>query len=176
MKRFLKFGLPLMVLLLISSALSAQYNLTRNECEMTFSHSGGGADIATLSINHLVFDSTSTTKAIFQDKLNKQRFSLEISKLDSISYQGALDTIADVTTALGTATNMLTLITVVEGWQSECEFKSFNPELLFYGTGSPEGAVTAPLGAIYINLSGGAGTTIYAKESGNYTNTGWSGL
>lgn len=40
------------------------------------------------------------------------------------------------------------------------------------GTGSPEGVVTAPVGSVYTNKSGGAGTTLYIKESGS-GNTGW---
>lgn len=44
------------------------------------------------------------------------------------------------------------------------------------GTGSPEGVVTGSPGDLYVNVSGGAGTTLYVKESGAATNTGWSGL
>jgi len=40
------------------------------------------------------------------------------------------------------------------------------------GTSSPEGAVTAPVGTIYIRTDGGAGTSVYFKESGT-GNTGW---
>lgn len=40
------------------------------------------------------------------------------------------------------------------------------------GTGSPEGAVTAPIGSLYVRTDGGAGTTLYVKESGT-GNTGW---
>jgi hypothetical protein len=40
------------------------------------------------------------------------------------------------------------------------------------GTGSPEGAVTAPAGSMYLNTTAGAGTTLYVKESGA-GNTGW---
>lgn len=40
------------------------------------------------------------------------------------------------------------------------------------GNGSPEGAVTAPVGSIFTRLNGGAGTTLYVKESGS-GNTGW---
>lgn len=40
------------------------------------------------------------------------------------------------------------------------------------GTGSPEGVVTAPIGSVYTNKTGGAGTTLYIKESGA-GNTGW---
>jgi hypothetical protein len=42
-----------------------------------------------------------------------------------------------------------------------------------FGSGSPEGAVTAPVGAIYHRTDGGANTSIYVKESGS-GNTGWT--
>jgi hypothetical protein len=42
-----------------------------------------------------------------------------------------------------------------------------------YGTGSPEGVVTAPIGAFYSCTNGGAGTSFYVKESGT-GNTGWT--
>lgn len=40
------------------------------------------------------------------------------------------------------------------------------------GSGSPEGAVTASVGSLYSRINGGAGTTLYVKESGA-GNTGW---
>jgi len=40
------------------------------------------------------------------------------------------------------------------------------------GAGSPEGAVTAPPGSLYTDTAGGAGATLYVKESGT-GNTGW---
>jgi len=40
------------------------------------------------------------------------------------------------------------------------------------GTGSPESVVSAPVGSMYTNVAGGAGTTLYVKESGT-GNTGW---
>jgi hypothetical protein len=40
------------------------------------------------------------------------------------------------------------------------------------GTGSPEGVVTGTPGTLYRNISGGAGITLYTKESGT-GNTGW---
>lgn len=40
------------------------------------------------------------------------------------------------------------------------------------GTGTPESAVTAPVGSIYSRTDGGAGTSMYVKESGT-GNTGW---
>jgi hypothetical protein len=43
---------------------------------------------------------------------------------------------------------------------------------IFVGAGSPEGAVTAAVGCLYVRTNGGAGTTLYVKESGA-GNTGW---
>lgn len=40
------------------------------------------------------------------------------------------------------------------------------------GSGTPEGAITAPVGSLYTRTDGGAGTTLYVKESGA-GNTGW---
>jgi hypothetical protein len=42
-----------------------------------------------------------------------------------------------------------------------------------WGADSPEGVVTANPGSLYLNSSGGVGTTLYVKESGVQTNTGW---
>lgn len=41
------------------------------------------------------------------------------------------------------------------------------------GTGTPEGAVTAGVGSLYLRTDGGANTTLYVKESGS-GNTGWA--
>lgn len=42
------------------------------------------------------------------------------------------------------------------------------------GAGSPEGVVTAAVGSMYSRTDGGAGTSLYVKESGS-GNTGWVG-
>ena len=41
------------------------------------------------------------------------------------------------------------------------------------GAGSPQGVVTADPGTLYLRSDGGPGTTLYVKESGVGTNTGW---
>lgn len=43
----------------------------------------------------------------------------------------------------------------------------------FIGSGNPNGVVTASPGAIYRNRAGGANTTLWIKESGVGTSTGW---
>lgn len=42
------------------------------------------------------------------------------------------------------------------------------------GSGTPEGAVVAPVGTLFLRTDGGASTTLYVKESGS-GNTGWVG-
>lgn len=44
--------------------------------------------------------------------------------------------------------------------------------LIYSGTGTPEGAVTAGVGSLFLRTDGGATTTLYVKESGA-GNTGW---
>lgn len=44
--------------------------------------------------------------------------------------------------------------------------------LVDWGTGSPESAVTAPVGSLWSRTDGGTNTTLYVKESGT-GNTGW---
>lgn len=43
----------------------------------------------------------------------------------------------------------------------------------YAGTGSPEGVVTATVGSLYSRTDGGAGTSLYVKETGS-GNTGWA--
>ena len=44
----------------------------------------------------------------------------------------------------------------------------------YQGTGTPNGVLSETPGAIYINIAGGAGTTLWVKQSGS-GNTGWVG-
>ena len=43
---------------------------------------------------------------------------------------------------------------------------------LYSGAGSPEGVIVATQGSLYTRTDGGAGTTLYVKESGS-GDTGW---
>jgi len=66
----------------------------------------------------------------------------------------------------------------VREWSSF--FNRFDPrnpantsiEGMYSGAGSPEGVVIAPVGSLYGRTDGGAGTTLYVKESGT-SSTGW---
>lgn len=45
---------------------------------------------------------------------------------------------------------------------------------MWWGTGDPEGARTGSVGSIFLRTDGGAGTTLYVKESGTNTVNGWA--
>ena len=42
------------------------------------------------------------------------------------------------------------------------------------GRGDPTGVVPARVGTLYVDLDGGAATTLYVKETGDITSTGWA--
>ncbi len=46
---------------------------------------------------------------------------------------------------------------------------------VLFGTGSPEGVVAARTGTMYLNHAGGAGTTLFVKQSSPTPKTGWVG-
>jgi hypothetical protein len=50
---------------------------------------------------------------------------------------------------------------------------AWNGNVIQWGTGSPEGVVSAYVGSLYLRLDGGASTTLYVKQSGT-GNTGWA--
>lgn len=45
--------------------------------------------------------------------------------------------------------------------------------IIMRGTGGPEGVAYAYVGSLYLRTDGGASTTLYVKQSGAGTNTGW---
>ena len=46
-------------------------------------------------------------------------------------------------------------------------------DFLIIDSGTPENVVQAKVGTLYLRLDGGAASTLYIKESGNNTRTGW---
>jgi hypothetical protein len=50
---------------------------------------------------------------------------------------------------------------------------SVNNGKILWGAGSPEAAVIAPVGTLFLRADGGVGTTLYVKEVG-VGNTGWA--
>lgn len=42
-----------------------------------------------------------------------------------------------------------------------------------WGTGSPEGVIVGTIADVFQRTDGGSSTTLYVKESGVNTNTGW---
>lgn len=81
----------------------------------------------------------------------------------------------DAGTALQTDTSFTSGGSIYAATSVQCGgvyLNSDNSRFISWGTGAPNGVVTASPGAVYLNLSGGAATTLYVKESGT-GNTGW---
>lgn len=47
---------------------------------------------------------------------------------------------------------------------------------IYTGEGTPENNQTGNVGDLFLRQDGGAGSTLWVKESGNGTNTGWSSV
>ena len=60
------------------------------------------------------------------------------------------------------------------GGYSETNYADRKSGLLFVWSlnGTPEGSLAAPVGSVYLNTAGGAGTVLYIKQTGT-GNTGW---
>lgn len=63
------------------------------------------------------------------------------------------------------------LVEIADGMQIATELR---PRRLA-GNGDPNGVVAAPKGSTYHRADGGAGTSLYVKESGDTGDTGWVG-
>lgn len=61
---------------------------------------------------------------------------------------------------------------VRQGFIQQIRPGTFGVAIWTSGAGTPEGNVTAPVGSLYTDNAGGAGTVLYIKESGS-GNTGW---
>lgn len=97
---------------------------------------------------------------------------------DGLKMRGAFVNAANTFTNFfdsGNTLNITTPVSIdVSGKQPDYWITEGNiyAPLKLKGTGTPEGSVVADIGTTFINLSGGAGTTLYIKESGT-GNTGW---
>lgn len=114
----------------------------------------GGGTLGT----HIAFLGTTSASA----------FSLNKGLYISSNYGYALDLNPSVACAMGispichsTQVGRTTAPTLLDGW--------------YTGTGSPAGSVSANIGSMYSNTTGGIGTSFWVKESGS-GNTGWASV
>ena len=113
-------------------------------------------------VGNTVFDPTATTKAIY--------FFGDSCKWNTVIAGGYdPDRISLYETDMTDFHN--TIIDNVGIVQSP-EYKWKTSNGMFSGTGSPEGALVAPIGSLYVDTAGSTGTTLYIKEAGT-GNTGW---
>jgi hypothetical protein len=83
---------------------------------------------------------------------------------------GANDEYLEISAASGT--NVIRPQATGTGTASVVRYHTTTAVFWTSGSGSPESVVTAPVGSLYTRTDGGAGTTLYVKESGSGS-TGW---
>lgn len=99
-------------------------------------------------------------------------------KLVNHNYLGAVNTAGTQKLLIGinasdkVAIDSNSLGTVFGSTVQATKFYSTTTTFWSSGSGSPEGVVTAAVGSLYTNTTGGANTTLYVKETGS-SNTGW---
>lgn len=62
-----------------------------------------------------------------------------------------------------------------DGFFRRIRLGSAGQTIIRTGTGSPNSAVSGSVGDLFLRTNGGASTTLYVKESGSATTTGWTG-
>jgi hypothetical protein len=135
-----------------------------------------GANFATntlekgsLIINNNVLQSIENTT--FADSVNFNRntiYSITNSTVNAnVTYSTYFDLVNSRTFSSSVDSKMTSLFSSLI-----LELGSISSLYQRFGSGSPEGVVTAPIGAFYSRTDGGAGTSFYIKESGT-GNTGW---
>ena len=97
--------------------------------------------------------------------------------LSVVNASGVAEISGSSSTRLTTDTNGLELgsangVLYLNSPVTTINFQSVSDLVWRVGSGTPEGNVTAAVGSLYTRTNGGAGTTLYVKESGA-GNTGW---
>lgn len=140
-------------------------NALQNQTSIEFDYTINGSP-ATLNIQVLGVMSDGTVDVLdtYTSLTNATR-TIALSKL--------YDSFQLVATWTGGAANGVTIGVAVQTSGPGPSFQGANL-LPISGIGSPQGVLAAPVGTLYSNLNGGAGTTLYVKESGT-GNTGWVG-
>jgi hypothetical protein len=90
-----------------------------------------------------------------------------------VRASGAVDFLKADGTTVGMTWDAAAQAFVVSG-SGGVRLGSASGPLVLPGSGTPEGAVSAPVGSLFLRTDGGAGTSLYVKQSGS-GNTGWVG-
>lgn len=100
----------------------------------------------------------------------------EITGVNACGYKGAFYSEKTGQTSVGVQVKHLYASTP---YQNNGAVYDYTPDLelsggpaILTGIGSPQGAIAARVGSLYLRIEGGAASTLYVKESGTGT-TGW---
>jgi hypothetical protein len=126
--------------------------------QIRFHQNDNNSNQVNASIRAMAVGSTGITKLVFCAGTNSPWF--------EVGTNGQVNPVTDNTQTLGTASLRWSTL-----FANSIQIGS--GPTISTGSGSPEGNVTAPIGSLYTNTTGGASTTLYVKTSGS-GNTGWT--
>ena len=126
--------------------------------QIRFHQNDNNSNQVNASIRAMAVGSTGITKLVFCAGTNSPWF--------EVGTNGQVNPVTDNTQTLGTASLQWSTL-----FANSIQIGS--GPTISTGSGSPEGNVTAPIGSLYTNTTGGASTTLYVKTSGS-GNTGWT--
>jgi len=124
-----------------------------------------------LALGYLPLDSAPTSLRFLQGRIEDFRLTLGVARYTSgftppaAAFPDSAPVTGDIKTVVGDTGHR----TVIQG--PSVELTDGGPAI-YTGTGTPESAVEAIVGSLYLRSDGGTGTTLYVKESGT-GNTGW---
>ena len=99
-------------------------------------------------------------------------FNNDIRLVNNTILNGLGRTTGAVSKSGGVTVNYDTSILQVNNYAGLTDLATIAP-MWYSGAGTPESVISANIGSIYVNTTGGAGTTLYVKESSPTLNTGW---
>jgi hypothetical protein len=126
-----------------------------------------------------VIHTTSNTKLLLNSTVVSNTTTTATGRSSALSVAGATDSVILMNNTLDAPTGTGTPLDVVDFAFRTTELGADGLSLpggetiQRSGAGTPEGSVTAKVGSLFVRTDGGAGTTLYIKESGT-GNTGWT--
>jgi hypothetical protein len=136
----------------------------------------GSTLVLTYSINGAPLTLTITVEGIVNstgDSVVLDSFSGNTNTTRTLNLTATYDSFAITATWTGGSSSVGVSGTAVFSGAGETFAGSVT---LMTGNGSPEGTVSAPVGALFSNLTGAPGSTLYCKTSGGTTSSGWSAV
>ncbi|HYG78338.1 MAG TPA: hypothetical protein VEK08_25270 [Planctomycetota bacterium] len=156
-----------------SVANGGQYNNANGNFSVTpgGTHNRANADYSFAAGYHATVNAAHTGTFLWADAVSQMPFSSTIGNEYAVRATGGVRLVTNIDFATGNPTRSFRIDgngnVAVQG------NVRINNATIRSGVGIPNGIVNGSIGDLFLRTDGGVGTTLYVKESGNATNTGW---